>query len=141
MPERESACAEVPLERGCPDAGLHTHGRGLGVELEDVCHAAHVQREHAAVPAAQRRDAADDARATAERHDRERAARAELQQGAQLIVGTGIDDRVGCAVGLACAKAHQVGVALPGRVQHPFCVAVADVLGTDDRVQPRERRL
>ena len=115
-------------------------GRRLVVELEHVGHAAHVERDHAAVLAAQRRDAADDARAATERHDRERAARAQLEQRLQLLVPGGIDDCVGRALGLARAQAHEVGIALARGVQHALRVSVADVLGADDRAQRGERR-
>ncbi len=120
MTERQPARAEVALERRCPDAGLHGHSRGLAVELKHARHATHVECEHAAVLTPQRRYAAHYARAAAERHDRERAACAQLEQCAQLLVPGRVDDRVGRPLGFARAQAHQIGIALAARVLHAF---------------------
>jgi hypothetical protein len=79
-------------------------------------------------------------RSGAERYDSQRAARAQFQQRAQLIVRRGVGDRVRRAVGLAGTQAHEVRVALAGGVQHPLGMPVAHVLRAHDAAQLRERR-
>ena len=61
---------QLALERGRAHPALHADGQRLAVEREQLAHAPHVERHHAAVLAAQRRHAADHARAAAEGHDR-----------------------------------------------------------------------
>ena len=66
---------------------------------------------------AQRLDAADDARAAAERHDRDPLLDAQLEQRPHLGGGLGIDDRVGRRLGVPGAHPDEVGIALAGGVQ------------------------
>ena len=60
------------------------------------------------------------------------SSRAQLQQRPQLLVAAGIHDRVGRALGLARAQAHEVRIALAGGVQH--------ALGVLRRARARRRR-
>jgi hypothetical protein len=111
------------------------------VTVCDRAHPPHVEREHPVVRAAQRGHTADHAGAASERHDRERRAFAQLQQRAHLLVPAGAHDRTGRPRGLARAHAHEVGVALAGRVHDAFGVVLAHALRSDDRAHAPEQRL
>jgi len=92
------------------------------------------------VPAPQGGHAAHHAGAAAEGHNRERFARAVLEQRAHLLVAGRRHDRVGSPLGLARAQAHEVGVAAPGGAGDPLVVVCPHVARTDDARQAVQRR-
>ena len=77
--------------------------------------------------------AADDARAAAERDDRDAVVRADCECGGDLVVIGGIDDRVGWGEAGAGSQAQEVGVGAPGGVGDAREAVVADVLVPADR--------
>jgi len=85
-------------------------------------------------------DAADDAGAAAERHDRERALGAEREQRGELLVAPRMDDSVRSAVGHPRAQSHEIRITLAGGVEHAFAVVHAHALGAHDRGERRGRR-
>ena len=88
--------------------------------------AAEVERDHAGEAAAQRLDAADHARAAAERDDRDAARRRRPRAPrAPRRALRGRTTASGAPFGVARAQAHEVGVALAGRVQHARRAVVA----------------
>ena len=127
---------QIALERRRAHARLHRDRPRLAVELQHArpcgpCRAPPPPRARRA--AAPRRRPRSCRRRTA-RPPASRARRAPARA-RSCSWSRGIDDRVGRALGLAGAQAHEIGVALAGGVQHPFGVVVADALGADDRAQ------
>ena len=139
VPERERARLQVALERRGAHAALDAHGEGAQVEVDQLPHAAHVERQHCLVGAAQRRHAAHHAGAAAEWHHRHRPRGAQLQQRAHLIVRAWQHDRVGRRLELARAQAHEVRIASAGRVGDAFGAILAHGSVAHDRPQARER--
>ncbi len=102
--------------------------------------AAEIERHNGVVSPAQRLDPADDARAAAERDDRDRGPSARVEYGAQLVVAVGVEDGIRGLRGAPFAQAHEVGVALAGRMLHPHGVVVTEPPCSEQRAQLSPRR-
>ena len=128
MAEGPSAGVELLLEPRAVDAGLHAREpRGL-VDVEQLVHAAEVDRDDGARLLPRRLEAAGDARAAAERdHDGVR-----VERGAQDLDDRGLvagpDHHVGDPAEVAAALADEVAQALAARVDHTVEGIVGDVL-------------
>jgi hypothetical protein len=97
---------EVALERRRAQPAADRHRARLAIECDDAVEPRRVERDHGRMRAAQRRDATDDARAAAERHDRDRFARAQSEQLRELRRVARQHNGIGRALGLARAQAH-----------------------------------
>ena len=139
MAQRQPSRRQVTLERERPRASPHRHRERLAVEVHDVAHTPHVQRDHARVRSAQRRHPSHDAGAAAEGDDRQRLARTVLEQRPHLLVAFGQHHGVGRRLGRAAAQTHEIGIAAPGRVGDAFGVVCAHVAVAHDAHQPLER--
>ena len=95
-PQRQPVLAELGLEPGTGRARLDARRARDGIDLEHAVERAQVDRDHARVPGARNRvDAADHARAAAERHHRHVALAAPVEHRAQLVLRGRERDAVG----------------------------------------------
>ena len=111
--------------------------RETGIDLEHAVERAQVDRDDAGVPRARDRvDAADHARAAADRHDRDVVLAAPVEHRAQLVLRGREGDAVGRVRELAAQPAHdvEVGAALGVRGARPRVVR-------ERRLEPRRRQL
>ena len=113
VPQRQPVRAQLRLERRPEHAGLDARRAAGAVDLQHPGEPFEVERQRRGVAGADRRlDAADDARAAAERHDRDVAARGPVEQVDDLGLAARKGDPVGHVRHVAQPHAQAVGIAL-----------------------------
>jgi hypothetical protein len=135
--EGEPALGEERLGLGTPDARLERRRARDGVEFEEAVHPTEVEADDGVEPAAQRLDAADDARAAAERHDGDPGVGADGEHRTHLVVGRRRDDGVGGVARVAGAEPDEVGVAAAARAADARLAVGGDAVLADDGGEAR----
>ena len=137
MPEREAVPAQGGVGLREPDSGLeHGHARAL-VDREHALQPPEIERDQRTEAPALALQAADDARAAAERHDRDALLGARAQHRRERVDVAGRDDRVRRGLAVPGPLGEQVEVGLAAAAQHAR-LAVVTQLG--QRGQPLAER-
>jgi hypothetical protein len=129
--------AQGVVELGQPHPGSHAGEARAHVDVEDGVEPAEIEADRRLEPPAQRRDAADDARAAAERDHRRAGLGARAQDRVDLLVARRRDDHVGRVLACARPQREQVEIRLPRRAQHADPALLAHVPGADRRLERR----
>ena len=140
MAEDDALGAERRFRLGTAQAGAEACGQRPAVDL-DRAQPGEVEADQTRVPAAQRRDPADDAGAAAVGDDGDPLCGADVEHAPHGRRVAGKQDGVGRGVEAAAAQPRQVGVAAAGRVADPVLSPGEDVLRPDCLDQARRQRL
>ena len=140
MAEGEPARRQRAVGLRQPQTRPERRGQRPLVDREHAVHSREVERDQRCEVTAQRLEAADHARAAAERHDRHARLRADREHRRHLLVARRRHHRIGCVLARAGALGEQVEVRLAATAQHSSLPVVAHVRGAHDGLEPRPHR-
>ncbi len=139
--EGEPACGELALERRTADAGFEGRQAADVIQGQHPIQTAQVDRQHRTVPRAGV-DVPDDACPAAVRNEVDVIARGEIEQAANVLVGSGIRHAVREGPDAAAAQGNPVRQTLAASVgQAGGCVRLDQRSGVETRRRERGEHL